>query len=97
VSTRFPEAVDRNRALDQGALSKSQSADAWGTPNVFDNGTAPIPYTPAPAQDAPGGILGRLMQIGAFDPSNWDQPPAGGLLALLQQYMRNNPDGGATR
>lgn len=32
------------------------------------------------------------MQIGAFDPSRPDDPPAGGLLRLLQDYMRNNPD-----
>jgi hypothetical protein len=40
-----------------------------------------------------------MVDAGLIDPSNPDQPPAGGLLALraLQQYMRYNPDGGATR
>lgn len=66
-------------------------------PSVFDLGTAPISYTPDAAQEAPGGILGRLAQMGALDPSDPDQPPVGGLLALLQQYMRGNPDGGASR
>ena len=58
----------------------------------------PLPFNQAalPAQDAPGGIPGLLMQIGAFDPSHPDDPPAGGLLRLIQDYMRNNPDGGAT-
>ena len=59
----------------------------------------PLPFNQptSPAQDAPGGIPGLLMQIGAFDPSHPDDPPAGGLLRLIQDYMRNNPDGGAAR
>jgi hypothetical protein len=32
-----------------------------------------------------------------FDPVQPDQPPAGGLLSLIQDYMRNNPDVGASR
>jgi hypothetical protein len=52
---------------------------------------------PSPAQNAPLGLPGRLMQIGAFDPTDPDQPPSGGLLALLQDYMRNNPDGATKR
>jgi len=32
------------------------------------------------------GLLGMLARAGAFD------PPAGGLLGLLQKHMRNNPD-----
>jgi hypothetical protein len=37
------------------------------------------------------------MQIGAFGPSSPNQPPTGGLLALLQDYMRNDPDGPSKR
>lgn len=33
-----------------------------------------------------GGLPGMLQRAGAFD------PPAGGLLRLLQEHMRNNPD-----
>jgi hypothetical protein len=47
---------------------------------------------PSPARNAPLGLPGLLMQIGAFDPSSPDQPPAGGLLGLIQDNMRNNPD-----
>ena len=39
-----------------------------------------------------------MPTIAAVDtPSNPDQPPAGGLLALLQEYLRNNPDGDSAR
>jgi hypothetical protein len=60
---------------------------------VFDNGTAPIPYTPAPPKNTPGGLSGLIASVAGIDPSNPGQPPAGGLLALLQEYLRNNPDG----
>jgi hypothetical protein len=33
-----------------------------------------------------------MVQLGGIDLSNPDQPPVGGLLALIQDYMRNNPD-----
>ncbi len=54
----------------------------------------PLPFNQAklPPRDASGGIPGLLMQLGAFDPSQPNDPPAGGLLRLLQDYMRNNPD-----
>lgn len=52
---------------------------------------------PSPARDAPLGLPGLLMQIGAFGPSSPNQPPTGGLLALLQDYMRNDPDGPSKR
>ena len=52
---------------------------------------------PSPAQNAPGGLAGLLMQIGAFNPSNPDQSPAGGLPGLIQDYMRNYPDGVSER
>src|SRR5262249_3852015 len=58
----------------------------------------PLPFrsmTP-PAQDAPGGLPGLMAQMGAFDPSNPDAPPAGGLVRLLREWMHNNPDSGMT-
>ncbi len=53
------------------------------------------PYRPAAPemQGAPVGIPGLLAQVGAFNPSDPDQPPTGGLLELLQEYMRNNVGG----
>jgi hypothetical protein len=55
----------------------------------------PLPFRPTPSltQNALGGIPGLMKQLGAFDPSNPDQPPAGGLMRLIQEYMRDNPDG----
>jgi hypothetical protein len=35
-----------------------------------------------------------MARAGVADPSNPDAPPAGGLLDLLQDYLRNNPDRG---
>lgn len=52
---------------------------------------------PSPARNAPLGLPGLLMQIGAFDPSSPNQLPTGGLLALLQDYMRNHPDDATRR
>jgi hypothetical protein len=57
-------------------------------PSVFDTGTSPVMLFP-PSEDAPGGLLGRMINAGLIDPSNPDQPPAGGLLGLIQQSMRN--------
>lgn len=54
----------------------------------------PIRSATSPTQGAPGGIPGLLAQIGAFDPFYPDQPPAGGLLRLIQEYMSNNPEDG---
>jgi murein DD-endopeptidase MepM/ murein hydrolase activator NlpD len=59
----------------------------------------PLPFRSSPSltPDAPGGLPGLMRQLGAFDPSNPDQPPAGGLMRLIQEYMRDNPDHGATK
>lgn len=73
------------------------SAPSPPAPSMLDQGAAPISYVPDPTQDAPGGILRRLAQMNAFDPSDPDRAPAGGLLALLQEYMRNSSDRGARR
>jgi hypothetical protein len=50
----------------------------------------PLPYRSATPStpDALSGIPGMMAQDGLFD------PPAGGLLRLLQDYMRSNPTPG---
>jgi hypothetical protein len=37
-----------------------------------------------------GGLLGMMERSGVIDPSAPDAPTTGGLLALLQEYLRNN-------
>jgi hypothetical protein len=39
---------------------------------------------------ATGGLLGMMARAGVIDPSNADTPPAGGLVALLQDYLRSD-------
>jgi hypothetical protein len=50
--------------------------------------------SPPAAQTKPGGLLGMLIDAGHIDPPMPDQPPAGGLAGLLQEYLRNNPRAG---
>lgn len=60
---------------------------------VFDTGAPPIPYLPPAPQDKPGGLLGMMIDAGHIDPSMPDQPAVGGLVGLIQDYLRNNPGG----
>ena len=64
-------------------------------PDVFDTGTSPIPTLPS--QPSVSGIPGVIAGVSGIDPTNLTQamPAAGGLLGLIQQYMRNNPGGGS--
>jgi hypothetical protein len=41
------------------------------------------------ARRSSGGLLGMMERAGVIDPSP-DIPPAGGLVALLQEYLRSN-------
>jgi hypothetical protein len=64
-------------------------------PSVFDTGTSPVPSTP---QNGAGGLPGMIASQAGIDPSNPNAaPPAGGLLGLIQEYMRNDPDGAPRR
>lgn len=45
--------------------------------------------TAAP-RGAAGGISGLLIEAGLYDPVNPDTPPTGGLVGLLQEYLRSN-------
>lgn len=80
----------------RSALEALLALEAKGT---AEDWTSPLPFRSVDPQtgDAPGGLPNLLMQIGAFDSRNPDQPPTGGLLALLQDHMRNYPDGATKR
>ena len=58
--------------------------------DVFAHGAAPIPFLPPDTQRAPRGLPAMLAEVGAFDPSNPEAPPAAGLPGLIQEYLRNH-------
>jgi hypothetical protein len=67
--------------------------DAVGRRNGFGSLNAPlVGGVPAPPTQPvfDSGLPGMLQRAGAFD------PPAGGLLGLLQEHMRNHPDDDAS-
>lgn len=70
--------------------SGSPNAGNDSSPNVFEKGAPPV-LLPS----APRGLPGLMAETGAIGPDG--VPPAGGLLGLIQDYMRNNPDGAARR
>jgi hypothetical protein len=57
--------------------------------SVFDTGAPPFQYAPGPK----ARTNGVPMMISGMDPLA-PVPQAGGLLGMLQGYMRNNPDRG---
>lgn len=59
---------------------------------AYVSGTAApaLPFIPAASPSAPGGIPGMLIGAGLSDLQNPDAPPPGGLVGLLQEYLRNN-------
>lgn len=59
------------------------------TKSVFDSGTPPISFIPASLQGAPGGLPGLLLEASPNDPAR----PAGGLVGLIQEYLRDNSRG----
>jgi len=64
------------------------------TASVFATGAPPIPYLQPDPRGRPSGILGMLIDAGHIDPVNPDQPAPGGLLGLIQDYLRSNPSAG---
>lgn len=56
---------------------------------ALDTGASPPPYHPVTSQQAPRGLPAMLGEAAAFDPSNPDVPPSGGLPGLIQEYLRN--------
>jgi len=67
-----------------------------GGTSVFATGVPPTPFLPRISDGVPRGLPGMMAEAGLLDPTHPDQPPIGGLLAMIQDYMRNNP-GGASR
>jgi hypothetical protein len=47
-----------------------------------------LPPAPASNQDAPGGLLGMMIEAGLIDPSHPDAPASGGLPGLIAGYMQ---------
>jgi hypothetical protein len=58
---------------------------------TFTTGAAPVPFLPAAAQSKPGGLPGLIASVLGSDSPNpmQFQPPVGGLLGLIQEYMRD--------
>jgi len=63
--------------------------------SVFDTGAPPLAYSPAPDARTSGAPM-TVAGMRGTDPLG-PVPQAGGLLGMLQDYMRDNPDGGARR
>jgi len=72
----------------QAELSKREPSAPRG---VFDTDAFPTSSFPPFQGDAPGGVPGMMARAGVIDPSNPNPPPPGGLAALVQDYLRNNP------
>lgn len=101
-STQF---VPPNGSTPAGGLAGRVNAFAGTNPNwppqvgpggsppssdVFINGASSIPFLSPASQRVPRGLPAMLAEIGAFDPSNPEAPPAGGLPGLIQEYLRNH-------
>jgi hypothetical protein len=80
----------KGNAID-GRADAANSGAATG-PAI--SGRVPaVPYLPQAPQGAPGGIPGLIAAAtgsASSDPSQF-QPPAGGLLGMIQDYMRDSP------
>ncbi|MCS3726494.1 hypothetical protein [Bradyrhizobium betae] len=63
--------------------------------SVFDTGASPLQYSPA-SKARTGGVPTMISAVPGMDPLK-PAPQAGGLLGMLQDYMRDNSDGRARR
>ena len=63
--------------------------DSLPSLDVFTTGAPPVPFLPPSSQRVPRGLPAMLAELGAFDPSNPDAQPSGGLPGLFQEYLRN--------
>lgn len=86
--------VPATQSLVAGALTARPQMEQGqlNSPGVFDV-ASPFPYLPCTLQDKPGGLLGMMIDAGHIDPSMPDRPAVGGLVGLVQDYLRNNPGG----
>ena len=62
------------------ASDPNRALDQWAS-------SSPRRSAPSPKRDAAAVLAGR--SVAAVDPSSPDQAPAGGLLGMIQEYMRN--------
>jgi hypothetical protein len=86
--------TDSNAVGTSGSSSNAGGASAGPSPaSPFATRAPPVPFLPPAPNNVPGGLLGLMVGAGPVDPSNPDPPPAGGLLGLMQEYLRNNPAG----
>ena len=49
-----------------------------------------VSIEPSSSSPAPRGLPALLAEVGAFEPSDPETPPAGGLPGLLREYLRNS-------
>jgi hypothetical protein len=68
-------------------------------PQSIPAATPSAPELPKTPQSGPLGLPGRIAWMSGVDPSDPTQaaPPAGGLLGLIQDYMRNQAIHGGNR
>jgi len=77
--------------LRGNATDRQEDADATGGP-AFSGRVPAVPYIPRVAQGRPGGIPGLIAAAtgsASSDPTQF-QPPAGGILGMIQDYMNSN-------
>lgn len=84
-STTAGRLTERIAALRGGLLSPALSSPA----SDFFKGAPPVRYLPVASQRAPRGLPAMLAEVGAFDPSDPDAPPSGGLPGMIREYLRN--------
>jgi len=92
--TKVPD--DRMNSWSAPYLKGSSTyrpADVGGTSDpAFSGRLAAVPYVPQVRPGTPGGIPGLIAAAngsGSSDPTQF-QPPAGGILGMIQDYMSSN-------
>lgn len=70
-----------------------------GPASAFLTGVPAVPYLSPAGRSAPGGLPGMIAAaMGKDQPDSTQfQPLAGGLLGMIQDYMRDNPTDGGRR
>jgi hypothetical protein len=79
--------------------ANGNAMDGRATSSGFSGRVSPVPYVPQAPQSTSVGIPGMIAAATgntSSDPT-WFQPPAGGLLGMIQDYMRSNPGGHGQR
>jgi len=76
-------------------IANDASRQSASRSSVFDTGAPPLQYSPAPDART-NGVPMTIFGMPGADPMK-PVPQSGGLPGMLQDYMRNNPDGGTRR